>query len=378
MRFFLLLTCLLWPWVGQALPKFVPPQNKASRDVAIVVGTRYTKLPDDGSFYRDGRLWYYLLRFTIGLPDHRIAFFHQADPRTVLSNVAELGRQDVDTLWIVIAAHGAGDLLITWGANDDPESIEKDHSISRQELLDAAGQSGAKRIIIVLDSCRTGLDRIGKPISGARFAINSQHRLRVPGNAIVWSAAQDGQYAHTLPAAGHGLFSYYAVRAFSGDAGQRVDISRANDWVADQLATELRSEDSKQTPELRIGDGQASPRPLEVDLTRAVELREEQSWYESWRFWIPAIASVIGGGYLVGSGARDLYLVNNKATTSDAEYARDLKTQEQGEEKVLIGAGVLVGGLVVSYVFHHITNGNVTLDLDTARGAAGLGFGWKF
>lgn len=229
------------------------------KDAAVVVGTRYHKLPDDGTFYNDGVAWRQLLTGTAGVPDDKehLAFLDQADARQVLREIDRLGQVATDTLWIIMAAHGAGDLLFTWAAPANAEGAINDHALSRQQIVDAAARSQAKRVVVILDACRSGKDRSGNSIDGLRFAINSSHRLRIPYKVAIWSAAGEDEYARSLPEKRQGLFSYHAIRALGGqaaDAQGQVSLSGAHRYVAEQLVSALSRSKSKQHPELSRAD----------------------------------------------------------------------------------------------------------------------------
>ncbi|HYM04214.1 MAG TPA: caspase family protein [Stellaceae bacterium] len=156
----------------------------------------------------------------------RIVAYQMLDDAATRSKILELFaalRQipPDDVLVVYVASHGeiVGDewYLIPHDANfASPEGLAHT-GISAGELRDAISRVGAQRVMLMIDSCKSGgsID----VLAGAVDKKVLRSLGREAGVAILAASRKD-QLAAELPALGHGAFTYVVLDALSGKADQ--------------------------------------------------------------------------------------------------------------------------------------------------------------
>lgn len=362
----ILLTSMLWPALASAgLPALEFPKSNQSRpgDAAVVIGTRYYSLPDDGTFLRDARMVAKFLLNAIGLRPYRVSFLDDADPHEIRSALEKQAAVATGTLWVFVALHGLGDHLITRAAKGSYESI-KEHSVTRQEIFEIVRRSRAKRVVVIIDACFNGMTRTGRPLTDERFPFDPEAIPPLPENVYVWSAAAPGQFAGTLPDVGHGIFTYFAVGALSGWAADKqgeVSLDGAHSYVVDAVASALSGSERNQTP--TINRGSAAPlvavgRRVGPDLNGLVLGAEEvrpggpvEPFVGSGPFWLITTGLVFGTtGYLVSERVGQQYTDALREDPSD----RGLQDKEDLAIKFGVGSAVTGATIALSGVIWHL------------------------
>lgn len=141
-----------------------------------------------------------------------------------------------DLLWVHFACHGkllgGQPVLVTRDARD--RALDK-QALPLAEVEKEMRGSLARRLILTLDACHTGVE-IGRDLADPAF-IRNAYDLAEGFALIAGSTAQ--QIAHEWAAMEHGVFTYYLLEALSGraDAGgkQFVTVHDLALYVLDKL-----------------------------------------------------------------------------------------------------------------------------------------------
>jgi len=130
----------------------------------------------------------------------------------------------------------------------------------REKLGDLPGSS-----VVVLDACFTGKEGrsvMAKNLRGLVIVPKGTNIVPPPGTNTWWLTATSGDnFANDLPKESHGLFTYYLLKALSGEQGVDIDqdglitIKEAFAWTKERVTgISAKSLGRLQVPEL-IGDG---------------------------------------------------------------------------------------------------------------------------
>ncbi|WP_173978137.1 caspase family protein, partial [Magnetospirillum sp. UT-4] len=164
----------------------------------------------------------------LGVPKDRIKLLTGAEARkldvekallTWLKPLVAGGKSDV---YVFFSGHGLAsddgrDLFLL--PYDGDRSLLDRSAIRRKELVDAIVGAGAASATLFLDTCYSGGTRSGETlVASARPVLLAAKEEAVPANVTILTAAANDQLSSTLPATGHGLFSYYLMRGLEGEA----------------------------------------------------------------------------------------------------------------------------------------------------------------
>lgn len=214
-----------YPALSPAKVKAKPRPNA----VALVVGVDgYQNIPRAEFAENDARYFYDYAINALGVPKDRIKLLTGAEARkldvekallTWLKPLVAGGKSDV---FIFFSGHGLAsddgrDLFLL--PYDGDRSLLDRSAIRRKELVDAIVGAGAASATLFLDTCYSGGTRSGETlVASARPVLLAAKEEAVPANVTILTAAANDQLSSTLPATGHGLFSYYLMRGLEGEA----------------------------------------------------------------------------------------------------------------------------------------------------------------
>ena len=166
-----------------------------------------------------------------------------------------------DLLWVHFACHGT---QLDKGNGKEPVLIARD---TRQHLLETRSLpvaevekimkgSGAKRLILTLDACHTGID-IGRDLSDPEFIKNVYDLAE--GFALI-AASTAEQKAFELKDKQHGVFTYYLLQGLVNSTNSRgnfVTVKDLEHYVLNELRKWNVKESLTQEPTARtegLGD----------------------------------------------------------------------------------------------------------------------------
>ncbi|MEP7347573.1 MAG: caspase family protein, partial [Gemmatimonadaceae bacterium] len=146
---------------------------------------------------------------------------------------------------VYFAGHGAADrsgapLLLPFDAD---VNYPRETAVQLADLYGALAKLPARRIIVVIDACFSGISRGGVALAeGARpIVVSIEHPALLRNGMVVFAAAQGAQTANDLPEKQHGLFSYQLFRALRGSADTDGDGSMTVDEIDAFVTRETRA-----------------------------------------------------------------------------------------------------------------------------------------
>lgn len=225
-------------------------------DVAVVIGIEQyqQKLPKSDYSSRDAALVKAYLS-ALGFRERNIELLvnEQATQSSIRKTVETWlpNRVKPDSRVVVYySGHGAPDpqsgeaYLVPY--DGDPNYLP-DTGYPLKRLYEALGKAKAKEVIVLLDSCFSGAGGRSVLAKGARPMVLVQEGARLPPNLAVLSSSQGAQISTSFSEKGHGLFTYYFVKALKEGKKTLTDIYTA---IKPEVEDEAKRQNIQQTPSL--------------------------------------------------------------------------------------------------------------------------------
>ncbi|MFI5363126.1 MAG: caspase domain-containing protein [Elusimicrobiota bacterium] len=244
---------------------------------ALVVGVEdYAGLPPAQFAARDAAAVRAHLS-ALGYPDRNVVVLtsSQAARASVAKYVESWLPERVkaeSTVFVYFSGHGAPDpktgtaYLMPW---DGDAKYLATTGYPLKQLYAKLNGLPAKNIVVVLDSCFSGLGGRSVLVAGARPLVGETDAdQRGVGKLLVFTAAGADEITGALPGEGHGLFTYYFLKGLNGGAPLTPDGVTAQglfDYLSPKVADAARRENRDQTARLFVPPGMKSAtliRPL--------------------------------------------------------------------------------------------------------------------
>lgn len=235
------------------IPAFgVAPRDN---DVAVVIGVEeYQRLPKSDYSVRDANL---VKAYVLALG------FRERNVELLVNDGATQSsiRKTVET-WLPNRVKPGSRVLVYYSGHGapDPQSGEAylvpydgdpnylpDTGYPLKRLYEALGKAKAKEVIVLLDSCFSGAGGRSVLAKGARPMVLVQEGARLPPNLAVLSSSQGAQISTSFPDKGHGLFTYYFVKALREGKKTLADIYEA---IKPEVEDEAKRQNIQQAPSL--------------------------------------------------------------------------------------------------------------------------------
>lgn len=239
-----------------AVPELAPAEKVfGPKDMAVVIGIeRYRNVPASDYSRTDAKLVRsYLL--ALGLPARNIEFLTddgasftsvRKSLETVLSNrVKKDGR-----VFIYYSGHGAPDpatgqtYLVPY--DGDPNYLA-DTAYPIKRLYERLGRLKAKEITVVMDACFSGAGGRSVLAKGARPLVMTLRDEALPPRVAVLSASRGSQISTSSPKKGHGILTYYFLRALQEG---KKDLAGIYGYLKPLVEDEAKALNVEQTPGL--------------------------------------------------------------------------------------------------------------------------------
>ncbi len=231
-------------------------------DFALVIGVEgYERLPKADFARRDAEAVRSHL-IALGYPERNIIFLtgQEASKTGIQKYIEEWLPRNVDEdsrVFFYFSGHGAPDVgtrqayLMPW--DGDAKFLETTgYPIKR--LYAKLNALKSKQIIVALDSCFSGVGGRSVLAPGLRPLVT---KVDVDpagaGNLIVLSASAADEATGTAEDQGHGLFTYYFLKALSATKGDAT-IQALYDYLSPRVQADAKRDNRDQTPQLISSD----------------------------------------------------------------------------------------------------------------------------
>ncbi|MCU0369883.1 MAG: caspase family protein [Bacteroidales bacterium] len=195
---------------------------------------------------------------TLGVPEDNMYL--------LLDATAGEMQQKIDLISKLAAKTGAeAEVIMFYAGHGFPDEVEHNaylipvdvtgsnlaSAVKLQDIYDRLGQTGAKRITIMLDACFSGGGR-DAPLMAARSVKVKPRQDYITGNMVVFTASSGEQMALPLDSQQHGLFTYYLLKKIQESSG-KVTYGEMADYLAQKISIEsLKVNQKEQDPQVQV------------------------------------------------------------------------------------------------------------------------------
>jgi carboxyl-terminal processing protease len=224
-------------------------------DLAVIVGVeKYQDLPAAEYSAKDARLVKdYLI--SLGLKEHNVELL--LNERATLSSIKKTletwlpnRTKKNSRVLIYYSGHGAPDAssgeayLVPY--DGDPNYLS-DTGYPLQRMYEKLSRLKVAEVIVVLDSCFSGAGGRSVLAKGARPLVMMAETPVIAANMVILSAAEASQISTSSPEKGHGLFTYYFLKALNDG---KKNIADVYGYIKPQVEDDAKALNVRQTPQV--------------------------------------------------------------------------------------------------------------------------------
>ena len=239
-------------------------QKPYPKDWGLIIGIEdYAQLPKVEYARKDALIMREYFQKILGIPEENIIMMIDGDATKarIEGYIAQYIPANVNrdtTLYVYFAGHGAPDMkkgepyLIPY--DGDTRFIEQT-GYALKKFYEDLQKLNVQRTYVFIDSCFSGMaSRAAEMLAkGARPALLHVENIQLKTDKVIaFSASDAGQTSNAYPETEHGLFTYYLLRAMSGEADADDDhwisIKEIYSYVSDHVSRMARRLGEDQTP----------------------------------------------------------------------------------------------------------------------------------
>jgi hypothetical protein len=251
-----------------ALPRAAARPDRSRHAVVVGIERYRQNAPKADHAANDARVVAAYLTRALGVPEENIALL--LDDKASRGDIEKYVEawlpnrvEEGDTVYFYYSGHGAPNLKTNQGYlvpyDGDPSFIEQT-GYSLERLFDRLGSLGAKRTVVLLDSCFSGSGSRSLIAKGTRPFVVTLEAPPVGDRMAVLSASAGEQTSTTYDRKRHGLFTYFLLKGLRGEADAvkdgTLDLAGLYDYIRPRVESIARREfNVEQTPQLKRGPG---------------------------------------------------------------------------------------------------------------------------
>ncbi len=222
-------------------------------DVAVIIGIEgYQSLPKSDFSYDDAKLVKEYVK-ALGFKERNIELI--TDEKATKSSIEKTleawlkNKAKSDSkVFVYYSGHGAPDpstgeaYLVPYDGDPNYLSVT---GYPLKRLYDNLGKLQVAEVTVVLDSCFSGAGGRSVLAQGARPLVMMTDVSVIPSNMAVLSATQGSQISTSSPEKGHGVFTYYFLKALKDG---KKNISEIYEYIKPLVEDEAKQLNVQQSP----------------------------------------------------------------------------------------------------------------------------------
>ena len=246
---------------------FIPTGMFSRNNVyALVIGNQNYRFASDVPYaIHDARVFADYCKKVLGIPADNIHISEDATKQMILEEeledwVGNIGNREEKKLIVYYAGHGVPDVKDhnkPYMLPVDVRGTNPKRGISLDDFYAKLGEFEFKQTSVFLDACFSGVNRDNEGVSEGLRAVEIDADEASLGNGalVVFSAAQGNETAQGYPKQGHGLFTYYLLKAIQDTNGD-VSFGDLSDDVARNVSKQAKNMNMRksQTPTTNASD----------------------------------------------------------------------------------------------------------------------------
>ena len=224
-------------------------------DLAVVIGIEgYQGLPKSEYSYDDAVLMKEYVK-ALGFRERNIEFL--TDERATHSGIVKVvdawlrNKAKPDSrVFVYYSGHGApdpatGEAYIVPYDGDPNYLPETGYPLKR--LYERLGSLPAKEVVVVLDACFSGSGGRSVLAKGARPLVMTAAAIPIAANMAVLTATQGAQISTSSSDKGHGIFTYYFLKALKDG---KKNVAEIYEYLKPQVEDDAKAINVQQSPSL--------------------------------------------------------------------------------------------------------------------------------
>jgi hypothetical protein len=238
---------------------------------AIVIGIeKYSaSLPPPTGARADAQRFSDLVRASLGVPaGHVQTLFDEQATKGSIERALASAQASVPPggrIYFYFSGHGAPDASAGTSyivpADGDPQFLDAT-AIPMKEVLTKLGQSKAREVLAIVDSCFSGAGGRSVLPPGARPIVRVREEA-APSQLALFSASSGSEISGPTADGNGGLFTKYVVDGLGTGAADmngdgQVSLSELSQWVQPRVSREAKKANRDQNPALTVGKGLGS------------------------------------------------------------------------------------------------------------------------
>lgn len=223
------------------------PQTASTRynTYALIIGNQqYRFVPDVPYAIHDARVFSEYCTNTLGIPAENIHICENATKYMILDEemdwLKSIENKDSKKLVVYYAGHGVPDILDKNKAYMLPADVrgtKPGNGIALDSFYSDLAALSFNQVSVFLDACFSGITRDNESVNeGLRgVEIDAEDVVVDRGNIVVFSAAKGNQTAQGYAEQGHGLFTYFLLKAIQESKGN-VSLGILSDAITENVS----------------------------------------------------------------------------------------------------------------------------------------------
>jgi len=224
-------------------------------DYAIIIGIEgYSSLPKSDYSYDDAKLVKDYLK-ALGVKERNIELL--TDEKATLSGIMK----SIEA-WLPNKLKKGGKVFVYYSGHGSPNPVTGEAFIvpydgdpnylnitgyPLKRLYEKLGRLPASEVIVVLDSCFSGAGGRSVLAQGARPLVMISQSAVLPRNLVVLSATQGSQISTSSQEKGHGIFTYYFLKALKDG---KKSVAAIYEHIKPSVEDDAKSINVRQSPSI--------------------------------------------------------------------------------------------------------------------------------
>ncbi|MCX5853777.1 MAG: caspase family protein [Deltaproteobacteria bacterium] len=234
-------------------------------DLAVIIGIEgYSNLPKSDYSYDDAKLVKDYVK-ALGFKERNIELItDEKATKTTIEKTIEVWLKNKaksnSRVFVYYSGHGSPDTttgeayIVPYDGDPNYLSVT---GYPLKRLYEKLGNLPVSEIVVVLDACFSGAGGRSVLAKGARPLVITSTATVSYSNMVVLSATQGSQISTSSPEKGHGVFTYYFLKALKSG---RKNISEIYEYLKPQVEDDAKQLNVNQSPSISTSNNKMTDR----------------------------------------------------------------------------------------------------------------------
>lgn len=236
----------------------IPTRNLSRNDTyALIIGNQNYRFASDVPYaIHDARVFGNYCKYTLGIPAGNIHIVENATKQMILEEELEdwiknINNREDKKLIVYYAGHGVPVKKKAYLLPTDVRGTNPKRGIALEEFYTMLGELDFRQTSVFLDACFSGVNRTNEGVTEGLRTVEEdvENSPLGDGSLVVFSATTGNETAQGYPEQGHGLFTYYLLKALKDTDGD-INYGDLSDKITSNVSLQAANMKirKKQTP----------------------------------------------------------------------------------------------------------------------------------